>query len=124
MSVAPLPALERVAAALAALHCGLAVALGAYAAHAAAPAAAERLERASLSLLLHGIAVLVFVLGRRPGAGNRLIWGLLLLGSTLFSGSLVALALAALPPTLAPLGGILMMLGWLWAGLHLLRRSI
>jgi uncharacterized membrane protein YgdD (TMEM256/DUF423 family) len=124
MSPLPLPAFERAAAALAALYCCLAIALGAYAAHVAAPEAGERLERASLYLLLHGIAVLVFVLGRSPSAGNRLIFSLLLIGTALFSGSLAALALAAVPATLAPAGGILMMLGWLWAGLHMLRRSI
>jgi uncharacterized membrane protein YgdD (TMEM256/DUF423 family) len=124
MSPSPLPAFERAAAALASFYCSLAIALGAYAAHAAAPEAGERLERASLYLLLHGIAVLVFVLGRSPSAGNRLTFSMLLLGTALFSGSLAALALAALPATLAPAGGILMMLGWLWAGLHMLRRSI
>ena len=47
---------------------------------------------------------------------------LLLLGTLLFSGSLVAGALGGLSTRLAPAGGITLMLGWLLWALDAVRR--
>ncbi len=122
MTASP-PTFERAAAFIAALYCGAAIGLGAYGAHAAAVENVARLERASLYLLLHGIAVYGLALTRRPTLVNRSICSLLLVGTALFSGSLIALALAGMPAVLAPAGGVMMMLGWAVAALALLRRS-
>jgi uncharacterized membrane protein YgdD (TMEM256/DUF423 family) len=47
---------------------------------------------------------------------------MLTLGLLLFAGSLVGAALFALPTTLAPGGGLLLMLGWLIIAVDALRR--
>lgn len=109
----------RTAAALAAPCAAVAVGLGAYAAHAAEPVDGERLRLASQYLLFHSLAVLALL-----GCSGQLLaaarWGLLL-GMTLFGGSLAAAALADLPSTLAPVGGLLLMLSWLLLGVALWR---
>ena len=46
----------------------------------------------------------------------------LLAGVLLFSGSLVGAAFAQWPTTLAPLGGMLLIAGWLLFAAHCLRR--
>lgn len=117
------PPFERVAAALAALQCAAAVALGAYAAHAASIEAAGRLERASLYLFLHGIAVIGLSGRRPPTLPVRLVCLLLLAGSLLFGGSLTGAALFGLSTALAPWGGMMMIAGWLLAAYAVLRRS-
>ncbi len=124
MSWTPLPPFERAAAAIAALYCSAAIGLGAYAAHAAAPADEDRLERASLYLLLHGIAVLALLSHRNSTLTHRLACAGLLLGTGLFSGSLSALALLGVPATLAPLGGIALIFAWLLTAYSLARRRM
>lgn len=118
-----LPAFERAAAAIAALYCSVAIGLGAYAAHVALPANGQRLERAALYLLLHGIAVIALTAPRTPTCLHRLASAVLLLGTALFSGSLCGLALLGAPATLAPAGGILLIVGWLLTACSLLRRG-
>ncbi|MCK7594927.1 DUF423 domain-containing protein [Pseudomarimonas salicorniae] len=107
-SPAPLPG--RAAAGVAALIGAAAVALGAYAAHAAEPVDAQRLSHAALYMMFHALAVLA-LLGR---CGAVLVWvrWILLLAVTLFSGSLIGAALFDLPTRLAPVGGFGLMLGW------------
>ncbi len=119
-----MPVFERAVAAVAALYCSIAIGLGAYAAHGAAEASAIRLERASLYLILHGIAVTALAVSRPPSLLNRSVCGLLLLGTALFSGSLTGSALAGWPTAAAPLGGIMLIGGWLLAAFAMLRRSI
>lgn len=93
----------------------LSVGLAAYASHAGAPDAREALQSAALFLFGHGIALAALA----PRVVRRL--GLvalagLLLGTMLFSCSVVAARLLGWPSTLAPLGGMLMMASWLaWA---------
>jgi len=99
-----------------------AIALSAYAAHGAADALAQsRLQTAAWYAFGHG-AVLA-VLG---AASDRLLskagLGLLLLGTLLFSGSLVGGVLAGWSTSLAPVGGTALMLGWLVLAVHALRR--
>lgn len=112
---------HRFIAALGAVFCALAVGLGAYAAHAAEEVAQARLETAALHLFFHGFALAIFALRQRGLWANAslLAW---LVGCILFCGSLVAGALWSAPTTLAPFGGIALMLGWLARALALWRE--
>jgi uncharacterized membrane protein YgdD (TMEM256/DUF423 family) len=109
----------RATAALACVYAAAAVGLGAYAAHAAEAAAAERLALASQYLLFHSLAVLV-LLARRGRLLGVLRWGMLA-GVSLFSGSLVGAALSGWPTLLAPFGGGILILSWLLLGAALWR---
>jgi uncharacterized membrane protein YgdD (TMEM256/DUF423 family) len=107
-------ALVRIAAAL----CFLAVALGAFGAHAlkAALESSGMLEvwnKAVLYHFLHAIALLALAL---YGAGNRATYFLLFAGILLFSGSLYAMALtnARWLGAITPLGGLCFLAGWAW----------
>ena len=99
-----------------------AIALSAYAAHASADLAAQsRLQTAAWFAFGHGA-----VLAALGAASERLLskagLGLLLLGTLLFSGSLVGGAMAGWSTALAPIGGTALMLGWLLLAVHALRR--
>lgn len=99
-------------AAAGSLLAALAVALSAYAMHAAIPAARERLLLAAAFGFAHGLALAALApLAQRAGA----LWAqaLLLLGVLLFAGSLAAAALLGAPTVLAPAGGLLLIGGWL-----------
>ncbi len=91
------------------------VALAAYAAHVVEPGAQVRLQSAAWFAFGHGIALAALA----PHASRRLgvlALASLLLGTLMFSGSLVGAHLFALPTALAPYGGGLMILSWLlWA---------
>ena len=99
-----------------------AVGLSAYASHGVSEALAQsHLNTAALYAFGHG-AVLVCL-----GAAslNRLGRGalyVLLVGTLLFSGSLVGNVLMQWPTTLAPAGGMTLMGGWLLLSLSALRR--
>ena len=89
--------------------------------------AQHRLDLALRMLIVH--ALVLVLLGTQQSTKHlpiRMLAGFaFVVGTTLFCSSLLALALGAPPylAKLAPLGGILLMLGWgLW-GLSLLRRS-
>lgn len=115
------PLAMRLVGAAGALLCGVAVGLGAYASHGVEGAAAVRLGLAALFGFGHGLALVVLA----PRAVGR--WTiapplLLLAGVLLFSGSLAAAALAGASTRLAPVGGSLLMLGWLAQAVASLRR--
>lgn len=114
------PLILRLAAALGAMFCALAIALSAYAAHAAPEVARARLDTAALHLFFHGFALAVFAL-RQHGLWAGLSLMLWIAGCVLFCGSLVAGALWGTSTALAPLGGIALMLGWLARAAALLR---
>jgi uncharacterized membrane protein YgdD (TMEM256/DUF423 family) len=103
-------------AAAGAVMAALAVGLAAYASHGVEGEAQARLQSAALFLFGHGVALAALA----PLAAGRL-WRVLalaglLLGTLLFSGSLVMNVLQQWPTALAPMGGTLMMAGWLvWA---------
>jgi len=106
----------------AALSAAIAIAAGAFGAHGAANAqAAEWLRTGGIYQLVHAVAVLA--LARLSiGSGPALA---LLAGSVLFAVTLYAMALGA-PRWLGavtPLGGVLMILGWLWAAWLLARAA-
>lgn len=103
---------HRALAAAGALLASAAVALAAYASHAAGPDAGARLGLAAAFAFGHGLALAALA----PGATGRLkvgaLW-LLLAGVLLFAGSLAGAHFLDLSTRLAPVGGSLMILGWL-----------
>lgn len=97
---------------LAAISAALGVAAGAFGAHGAAgPEQADWLRTGGLYQLIHAVAALAIVgVARGPAI-------LLLAGAAIFSGTLYAMALGA-PRWLGavtPVGGSLLIAGWLWA---------
>lgn len=105
-----------------ALLAAAAVALGAYSAHGVADAHAQsNLQTAALYAFGHGIALAALAAGTTRWLGRTGLY-LLLLGTLLFSGSLVLAALAQFTTKLAPVGGICLILGWLLWALDAVRR--
>ncbi len=103
---------SRLLAVLAPILCAAGVALGAYASHAAAaPLARERLALAALFAFGHGIGLVA--LQSRSSRLAIAARSMLAVGVLLFSGSLAGAALAGLPTVAAPLGGMLLIAGWL-----------
>ena len=111
----------RVLAAAGAVLAALAVGLAAYAAHAAGPDAGMRLGLAAAFAFGHGLA-LAALAPRMSGRLGLLAMAGLLLGVVLFAGSLAGAHFFGLPTRLAPLGGGLLMLGWLVHALSAARR--
>ena len=104
----------RVAAGL----CFLAVALGAFGAHAlkASLESTGMLDvwnKAVLYHFLHGVALVALAL---HGAGNRATYFLFVAGILLFSGSLYTMALTNVRwlGAITPLGGLCFLAGWAW----------
>ncbi len=103
---------------LAAALCFLAVALGAFGAHALrsmleSHGMLDVWNKAVLYHFIHAIALFMLALF---GTANRGAWWLLFAGIFLFSGSLYAIALTNLRwlGALTPLGGICFLAGWAW----------
>lgn len=88
------------------------VALAAYASHAAGDAVRANLMTAAAFAFGHGLALAALARGALSRSAV-LALGLLWLGSLLFCGSLAGKALLGTPSTLAPAGGICLILGWL-----------
>lgn len=108
-------------AALGALLAGAAVGLAAYASHGAEPAARERLLLAAAFAFGHGLGLALLAPDARRRLSQAACWSLAV-GTVLFAGSLAGAALAGLPTRLAPLGGMLLMAGWLALAIDRLRR--
>lgn len=99
-----------------------AVGLSAYASHGIAdPLAQSHVTTAALYAFGHGVALGVLGPTQQNSVGKLALY-VLLIGTLLFSGSLVAGALWKLSTQLAPVGGTALMLGWLAYGLNALRR--
>ena len=98
-----------------------AVALAAYAAHGAEGVAQARLQQAAWLALAHGVA-LAALAPRATGRFERLALSLLLSGVVLFCGSLAAAHFIGTPTSLAPLGGGLLVAGWLAYAVAVLKR--
>jgi len=99
-----------------------AVGLSAYASHGIAdPLAQSYVTTAALYAFGHGVALAVLGPTQQNSVGKLALY-VLLIGTLLFSGSLVAGALWKLSTQLAPVGGTALMLGWLAYGLNALRR--
>lgn len=104
---------------LAALSGALAVAAGAFGAHAAHGDAAEWLKTGGHYQLIHAVAALVaWKLDARGPA-----W-CFVAGGALFAGTLyfMALGLPRWLGAITPIGGILLIGGWLWLALVVARR--
>ncbi len=109
-------------ACLGALLASAAIGLSAYAAHGVAdPLVQSRLSTAAMYAFAHGLALAALGPRSQGLLGHAALW-LLLLGTALFSGSLVGGALWHLSTQLAPVGGICLMAGWLLWALDALRR--
>ena len=116
--------------ALGALLAALGVALGAFGAHAlrerlTAAGQLENWETATRYLLVHALALVAFGLFRERVPGNGIPGWCFLLGSLFFSGSIACLcfrvATAVMGP-LTPLGGVLLIGGWIAFAVAALRR--
>lgn len=106
-------------AVIAALSAAMAIAAGAFGAHAAAgPLQAEWLKTGGMYQLVHAIAVLsLFRTSRIPSI-------IMLVGSAIFAFTLYGMAVGA-PHWLGavtPVGGVLMIAGWLGAAWHFKQR--
>ncbi len=113
---------------ISALTGALGVAAGAFGAHALKTRLPVDLlavwNTAAHYQLLHAVALLALALyAQSTGRTVNLPWGLMFAGVLLFSGSLYAMCLSGLRTlgAITPVGGLLMIAGWLAAGL-LLRR--
>lgn len=99
-------------AVMAALSAALAIGAGAFGAHGMSdPKAVEWLRTGGLYQLIHAVAAIA-IMGVARGAAI-----LLLIGAAIFAITLYAMALGA-PRWLGaitPIGGLLMIGGWLWA---------
>lgn len=106
-------------ATLAALSAALAIAAGAFGAHgASSPQAAEWLRTGGLYQLIHAVAALALAGSARGSAI------LLLAGAALFAGTLYIMAMGG-PRWLGavtPIGGAMMIGGWLWTAWRLWPR--
>lgn len=97
--------------ALAAIVCAASVGLAAYASHAALPGQAPRLGLAAAFAFGHGLA-LILIAGRRSRTAgiSRMLF---LLGIAGFSGGLCFAVFMDARAATAPMGGSLLILGWL-----------
>ena len=92
----------------------MSVGFAALGAHGFEEQAAKFLETGSHFQLIHAVVLMALGLGRGQGRWLKAASLLFLLGTTLFSGSLYAMALASLPlGHLVPVGGTCFILGWL-----------
>lgn len=115
------PAADRILAAAGAALAAAGVALSAYAAHAADAGVQGRLASAALFALVHGAALAALSRQTRRDLGLFAL-ALLLLGTLLFSGTLVGAHVFDLPTRMAPFGGVMMIAGWLLYAADALRR--
>ena len=104
--------------ALAAVSAALAIGAGAFGAHVAGPRAAELLRTGAGYQLAHAAAA-VALAPRDPAVA-----GVLLASAALFALSLYALAVGAPSAVgiMTPIGGSVMIGGWLWLAVRSLRR--
>jgi uncharacterized membrane protein YgdD (TMEM256/DUF423 family) len=108
----------------------LGVGLGAFGAHAlketlTANGTLETWETGVRYQLVHALALIAFGLFRERNPGKDWPAPLFLFGSLFFSGSVYALSfdfMKALMGPVTPLGGVLMILGWLGFAREALRR--
>ncbi len=106
------------------------VAAGAFGAHALKtrlePDAQAIFETAARYQLVHALALLGcgWVAQQWPGRAATLSVGFIAAGTLLFSGSLYALSLSGIRAlgVITPLGGLLLLLGWLCLGIAALQR--
>ncbi|MEO6138737.1 MAG: DUF423 domain-containing protein [Luteimonas sp.] len=108
-------------AACGALYAAAAVALSAYAAHAVQGVAQSRLQTAAIFAFGHGVALAALAPGASRRLGRIATW-MLGIGVLLFSGSIAGSVLLQLPTVAAPLGGMMLIAGWIILAIDMLRR--
>lgn len=102
------------------LACAAAIGLAAWASHGLAGEAARLVGLAAVFCFGHGLALVALApAARRPREAG--LW-LLAVGVLLFAGTLLTTVLFGNPTRLAPLGGWLLMGGWLIIAVDALRR--
>lgn len=106
--------------AIGATVCGLSVALGAYASHVASAQNQHRFVLAALFAFAHGLALIVMAARSSRLAGVAKLF--LLIGILLFCGSLAAAGFFGSTTKAVPLGGSLLILGWLVAAVDYWRN--
>lgn len=114
-------AMDRVFLGVGAVSAGLAVALGAFAAHGLrarlSPDALQTFETGARYHMYHALALLLvaWALTRWPGPAVHAAGWLFIAGTVLFSGSLYLLATTGVRAlgAITPLGGFAFILGWL-----------
>jgi len=116
-----LPRRARLLGAVGAMLAATAVALSAYAAHVAQVDAQAALHTAAAIAFGHGVALAALSWQASTRIRCIALWGLLL-GTLLFSGSLVLHHAFGLPVRLAPFGGSVLILSWLLYAAAALRR--
>jgi uncharacterized membrane protein YgdD (TMEM256/DUF423 family) len=109
---APISPVQRALIAAGGLLAAGAVGLSAYASHAVQGEARASLYTAAVFAFGHGVA-LAALAPRATRRTDRLSLALLLAGTLLFSGSVAVSRLAGLSTGLAPMGGMLLIVGWL-----------
>lgn len=117
----PVPASRRAIAASGAVLAAVAVALSAYAAHAAQGVVQANLQTAAIMAFGHGIALAGLAQLLRGWSGLLSLLALLL-GCLMFCGALVSKYMFGLSLGIAPFGGSLMILGWLLCAVALAAR--
>ena len=117
----PRPGISRLFVASGCVLAAISVALAAYASHGAAGEAQSRLGLAAAFAFGHGLA-LAALAGHTVRITKSIALGALLAGTLLFSGSLAAAAFRDATTALAPVGGMLLIGGWLVLAVHSLRR--
>ena len=112
---------------IAAINMAIAVALGAFGAHGLENiVSAQQLEwwhTATLYLFIHALGLLVVGLLIRLKYSTQATAWLLQIGIIIFAGSLYAMTLGA-PRwfgAITPIGGVLMIAGWLWLAISTFR---
>lgn len=106
--------------AVGAVICGLSVALGAYASHAAAAQDQHRFALASLFAFAHGLALILMAARTSTLASIGKLF--MLGGIVLFSGSLAAAGFLSTSTRAVPFGGTLLILGWFVAAADYWRK--
>ena len=104
---------------LAALSGAVAVAAGAFGAHGAQAQAAEWLRTGGQYQLIHAVAVLVALRLEARGPAWLFVAGGAIFGGTLY---LMALGLPRWLGAVTPIGGTLLIAGWLWLAWGAVRR--
>lgn len=100
-------------AAFAALNGAMAVAVGAFGAHGAGPQIKSLLTTAASYQLAHSLFALICAIPPMPGPAPALAGWLASTGGLIFCLALLGLPAFPALGAVAPLGGVLMILGWL-----------
>lgn len=103
----------------AALSAAIAIVAGAFGAHVTQAPATEWLRTGGFYQLIHALAALVVAPMDRAAAR------LFVAGSAVFAFSLYAMAIGAprVLGAITPIGGLLMIAGWVWLALRLIRAA-